>query len=113
MTFPVRSVEEGVLDTEFDVVDSCGIFLAYGKLYGMEKTTVYLPAGLKKSLQRVARATGTSEASLIRQAIEAATRDAQGPRPRLPLFDSGRRDLAERVDELLRGDATVPAFGER
>lgn len=74
---------------------------------------MYLPEGLKKSLQRVARATGTSEASLIRQAIEAVTRDAQSPRPQLPLFDSGQRDLAERVDELLRGDAGSPAFGER
>lgn len=87
--------------------------LTYGKMYGMEKTTVYLPEGLKKSLQRVARATGTSEASLIRQAIEAVTRDAQSPRPQLPLFDSGQRHLAERVDELLHGDATSRAFGER
>lgn len=79
----------------------------------MEKRTVYLPAELKRSLQHVARATGSSEASLIRQAIEAATRDAPAPRPKLPLFDSGRRDLAEGVDELLRGDTTVPTFGER
>jgi hypothetical protein len=79
----------------------------------MEKTTVYLPAGLKKSLQRVAKATGTSEAALIRQAIEALTRDAQPPRPHVPLFDSGRPDLAERVDELLAGDPSSPAFGER
>ena len=63
----------------------------------MEKTTVYLPEALKKALQRVARATGTSEAALIRQAIEAVTREAQAPRPRLPLFDSSQSDLAARV----------------
>jgi hypothetical protein len=79
----------------------------------MEKTTVYLPEGLKKSLQRVARAAGTSEAALIRQAIEAVTRDAQALRPQLPLFDSRQRDLAERVDELLRGNASAPGFGDR
>jgi hypothetical protein len=79
----------------------------------MEKTTVYLPAGLKKSLQRVAKATGNSEAALIRQAIENLTRDSQPPRPQVPLFDSGRPGLAERVDELLAGDGQSPAFGER
>ena len=79
----------------------------------MEKTTVYLPEDLKKALRRVALETGTSEAALIRQAIEAATREAQAPRPQLPLFNSGQRHLAERVDELLRGNASVAAFGER
>jgi len=85
----------------------------YGNLYGMEKTTVYLPTGLKASLQRAARATGTSEAALIRQAIEQLTREAPAPRPRLPLFASGRSTLADRVDDLLKGDATSPPFGER
>jgi Ribbon-helix-helix domain len=79
----------------------------------MEKTTVYLPRALKNSLRRTARETGASEASLIRQAIERLTRDAEVPRPRLPLFSSGQRDLAERVDDLLKGDPTSPAFGER
>ena len=82
-------------------------------MYGMEKTTVYLPKGLKASLQRAARATGTSEAALIRQAIAQMTSDVPAPRPRLPLFTSGQPDLAEHVDAHLKGDATAPAFGER
>ena len=35
------------------------------------------------------------------------TRETSDSDPRLPLFDSGQPDLAERVDELLAG------FGER
>lgn len=82
-------------------------------MYGMEKTTVYLPKGLKTSLQRAARATGTSEAALIRQAIEQITREVSTPRPRLPLFSSGQPALADRVEDLLKGDEKTPPFGER
>lgn len=82
-------------------------------MYGMEKTTVYMPKGLKISLRRAARATGTSEAALIRQAIEQMTREVPAPRPRLPLFTSGQSALADRVEDLLKGDTTSPAFGER
>lgn len=86
---------------------------AYGKMYGMEKTTVYLPKALKTSLQRAARATGTSEAALIRQAIAQMTNQVPAPRPRLPLFTSGQATLADRVDDLLKGDAASPSFGVR
>ena len=79
----------------------------------MNKTTVYLPKGLKASLQRAARSRGTSEAALIREAIEQMTREVPAPRPHVPLFSSGQRDLAERVEALLKGNATSPAFGER
>lgn len=82
-------------------------------MYGMEKTTVYLPKELKASLQRAARVTGTSEAALIRQAIAQMTSEVPTSRPRLPLFTSGQPDLSERVDALLKGDATALAFGER
>lgn len=82
-------------------------------MYGMKKTTVYLPKGLKTSLQRAARTTGTSEAALIRQAIEQMTRQAPVPRPRLPLFTSGQPTLADRVEDLLKGDKKSPAFGDR
>jgi hypothetical protein len=75
-------------------------------MYGMEKTTVYIPAELKKALARLAAARGTSEADLIRQALRNLTAEAAPPRPRLPLFSSGKPDLAERVDDALAG------FGE-
>ena len=73
----------------------------YGTVYGMEKTTVYLTSEQKRALERTARATGRSEAELIRDGIERVTHATA--EPRLPLFASGQPDLAERVDEALRG----------
>lgn len=74
---------------------------------GMEKTTVYLTDELKAALQRAARATGRSEADLIREGIGVVTGTHRIAEPRLPLFESGQPDLAARTDELLAG------FGER
>lgn len=67
----------------------------------MVKTTVYLPEPLKQRISRVARAQRRSEAAVIREALESYTIDHERPRPTLPLFKSGRGDLAERVDEIL------------
>ncbi|MGH7919516.1 MAG: ribbon-helix-helix protein, CopG family [Candidatus Dormibacteraceae bacterium] len=72
----------------------------------MERTTVYLTPALKARLARAAAASGRSESALIREGIELVTTYAASPEPRLPLFSSGRADLAERVDEYLAG------FGE-
>ena len=83
--------------------------MTYGRMYGMHKTTVYLPAELKASLRCMARDTGISEAELIRQAVgEKVLRDPR-PRPRVPLTRHGLGDpeAAHRVDELLTG------FGRR
>lgn len=79
----------------------------------MEKTTVYLPKRLKAALKRAAEAKGSSEAAVIREAIERATGDAAAPRPRLPLFTSQDADLSERVDEALKGPRRGPSFGAR
>ena len=75
-------------------------------MYGMHKTTVYVPKDLKHALARVAAATGQSEAEVIRGALRAAVSKSAHPRPNLPLFASGKPRLAERVDEALAG------FGE-
>jgi hypothetical protein len=75
-------------------------------MYGMKKTTVYLPDDLKSALGRMAAEKGRSEAELIREAIGDLIRNSEPPRPRVPLFSSGDPTLAERVDEELRG------FGE-
>lgn len=74
---------------------------------GMEKTTVYLPGDLKKALRRAALATGRSEAELIREGVGLVTGTHRIAEPRIPLFESGQPDLADRVDEMLGG------FGER
>ena len=75
-------------------------------MYGMQKTTVYIPEDLKRILRQVAAARGVSEAELIREALRELTARASAPKPRLPLFRSGKPELAERVDEALTG------FGE-
>jgi hypothetical protein len=79
----------------------------YGIVGGMEKTTIYLTADLKRALRRAARSSGRSEADLIREGIGLVTGTHRVAEPRLPLFESGKPDLADRVDELLDG------FGER
>jgi len=77
-------------------------------MYGMVKTTVYLPQDLKRSLERRAAEEGLSEAELIRRALDREVGDSTPPQPRIPLVAQGLGDptLSERVDELLRG------FGE-
>lgn len=72
----------------------------------MQKTTVYIPEDVKQALGRIAAARGMSEAELIREALRTLTSQTTPPRPRLPLFNSGKSRLAERVDEALSG------FGE-
>lgn len=67
------------------------------------KTTVYLPIRTKKALARRAKATGRSEAELVRCAVQRFLGPEPGPRPKLPLFASGKRDLAKQFDEYLDG----------
>ena len=73
----------------------------------MEKTTVYLPEGLKAALLRVAAETGRSSTDLIREGIELAIARYEPPQPRKGIFDSGDPHLSEHVDDLLQG------FGKR
>jgi plasmid stability protein len=70
-------------------------------MYGMKRTTIYLPDELKAALERTAAAEGKSEAEIVRAALIAATAVRAHPTPRLPLFESGDPTLAERVDEAL------------
>jgi hypothetical protein len=76
-------------------------------MYGMKRTTIYLPDELKAALERTAAAEGKSEAEIVRSAVASATAEHAHPRPRLPLFESGDPTLAERVDEEL-----ADGFGE-
>jgi hypothetical protein len=76
-------------------------------MYGMHKTTVYLPDELKEALQRAARIHNRSEADLIREGVRDVTARLSYPKPRIPLFSGdGPTDLAQRFDEYLEG------FGE-
>ncbi|HWP63570.1 MAG TPA: CopG family transcriptional regulator [Candidatus Binatia bacterium] len=73
----------------------------------MQKTTVYLTEAQKRALERAAEREGRSEADLIREGVDLVTARHRTAEPTLPLFDSGRGDLAERAEELLEG------FGHR
>jgi metal-responsive CopG/Arc/MetJ family transcriptional regulator len=74
-------------------------------MYGMTKTTVYLPDDLKASLKRLSEEEGRSEAEIIREAIRTAVEKRASIRPRVPITEKGLGDpsIAERVDELLEG----------
>jgi hypothetical protein len=74
----------------------------YGMMYGVKRTTIYLPEDLKSTLARAAQEDGRTEADLIREGIERVLR-SRHPEPRVPLFISGKRDLADNVDKLLAG----------
>jgi hypothetical protein len=73
-------------------------------MYGMRKTTIYLPDDLKDAVAGEAERSGRSEAEVIRSAVEAAVMPKR-PRPRPALFSG--EPIADRVDEFLAG------FGER
>jgi hypothetical protein len=79
----------------------------YGMMYGMKRTTIYLPDDLKAALERTAAAQGKSEAEIVRSAVAAATQEHAYPPPAVPLFESGDPSLAERVEEEL-----AAGFGE-
>ena len=69
----------------------------------MQKTTVYIPSDVKAALGKLATARGLSEAEVIRQALRAVTAAIVPPRPRVPLFKSGKPHLADQIDEALEG----------
>jgi hypothetical protein len=72
-------------------------------MYGMVRTTVYLPDALKRRLEEAAERSGESEAEIVRRGVEAAVGEMTARRPRIPLFRSGDPTLAERADEALAG----------
>jgi hypothetical protein len=83
-------------------------------MYGVKRTTVFLPEDLKAELKSVAASEGCSEAELIRAGIKHIVEERRPrPRPNFPFFSSGELD-ARNVDELLEGDPArgIPAFGE-
>ena len=69
-------------------------------VYGMKRTTVYMPDDLKRAVERAAVERRCSETELIREALRTLVQKTSAS-PRLPLFKSGKRRLAERVDAAL------------
>ena len=73
-------------------------------MYGVKRTTIYLPDDMKARLERIAADEGVTEAAVIRAALAEALERRERPALRLPLLESTGepRDWAERVDEVLR-----------
>jgi len=69
----------------------------------MVKTSVYLPATLKRALAKAARRRQCSEAVLVREAIARLTAEVAAPAPRLPLFRSSGESIASDIDRALEG----------
>lgn len=72
-------------------------------MYGVKRTTIYLPDELKRRLEAAARAEQRTEADIMREALEAALGKRSYVPPKVPLFEPKgvETDWAERVDELL------------
>lgn len=77
--------------------------MMYVMMYGIKRTTIYLPDDMKAAVERVAREEGRTEADVIRTAVAAALDARSRPQPRIPLWEDGLGDptIAERADELL------------
>ena len=71
----------------------------------MQKTTVYMDPETYRRLKQLGRAQGRPPAEMVREAVaEYTARHAPRKRPRsVGAFRSGRRDLAQRAEELLAG----------
>lgn len=71
----------------------------------MDKTTLYLDGGDYRRLKRIAQARNVAPAALVREAVaEYVARHGTRPLPKsLGAGDSGRTDLGERAEALLKG----------
>lgn len=72
-------------------------------MYGVKRTTIYLPDDLKARLEATARAEGRTEADVIREALANALEQRVSRRPQLPLTEptGEQTNWADRVDEHL------------
>ena len=68
----------------------------------MVRTMVYLPEELKRGVEAEAARRGSSEAQVIRDALERLLGEQPPLRPQGPVFDSPVQ-VAEHVDEYLAG----------
>jgi len=70
----------------------------------MVKTTIYLDPEVALTLRQLAAVQGRSQAEIIRDAIQAYTsKTAARPRPKgIGAYQSGRTDVSERAEELMR-----------
>ena len=73
-------------------------------MYGVKRTTIYLPDGMKTAIEREAVRRGVTEAEVIRAAVSEHLEPVHARKPQLPVFPEGLgENIAGRVDELLAG----------
>jgi hypothetical protein len=73
------------------------------------KTTVYIGDETMAALRQMARQQGRKQAELIREAVTAYVSAAPPPKPRgIGAYRSGRSDVSERAEEILREAAEKP-----
>jgi hypothetical protein len=75
---------------------------------GMEKTTVYLTTEQKRALEQTARATGRSEARLVREGIEAVTALSRVAEAATTLLDGRPHGVGGGGDTVLRRPRWMP-----
>ena len=69
----------------------------------MANVTVYLDDDLALAIRQISDSTGKSQAEIIREALAEYVKRAAGTKPkRVGQFRSGRLDVSERAEELLR-----------
>lgn len=74
--------------------------MMYDIIRHMKRTTIFLPESLERQLQQFARHQDRPVAEIVREALTAHL-DANRLPFRMPeTFDSGERDVSERIDEL-------------
>lgn len=75
----------------------------YGTMYGVKRTTIYLPDDMKRAIEQEAFRRGITEAEVIREAVSQHVR----PKSRnlqVAVFPEGfGEEIGTRVDELLEG----------
>lgn len=73
-------------------------------MYGVKRTTIYLPDEMKAGIEREATRRGVTEAEVIRTAVKLLLSNSAHSKIELPLFKEPLGfDLAGRVDEFLEG----------
>ena len=76
-------------------------------MYGVKRTTIYLPDEMKTAIEREAVRRGVTEAEVIRQAVGQHLEVRSARRIQTPAIPEGLgEELATRVDELLEGMGT-------
>lgn len=72
---------------------------------GVQKTTIYMDEVTYRRLKQLARAEGRAPAEMVREAVAEYTAKYAPKRKARSIgaFESGRRDLGQRAEELLAG----------